>query len=177
MMRSLGQNPTEAELQDMINEVRSLRPTDPPAGGGPAGSGARRPGGASRGPAVPLGLVHCPLRPVTRPGGRGRQRHHRLPRVPEPDGPQDEGAPGAVCGRRPRQAPQLKTARAVRCAGHRLRGGAARGVQGVRQGRQRVHLRRGGTCPGARRLPPRSRPWSRPPAGWFPASPQRPLAG
>lgn len=24
MMRSLGQNPTEAELQDMINEVRSL---------------------------------------------------------------------------------------------------------------------------------------------------------
>ena len=30
-MRSLGQNPTEAELQDMINEVRATRALGPPA--------------------------------------------------------------------------------------------------------------------------------------------------
>ena len=108
------------------------------------GAGRRQPGAGCA-----LGLVQCQLRPVTRPGGCGRQRHYRLPRVPQPDGPQDEGTPGAVCGWRQRLCTQLKTA--VRTplspAGHRLRGGAARGVQGVRQGRQRVHLRRGGTCP------------------------------
>ena len=31
MMRSLGQNPTEAELQDMINEVRLLTFSPAPA--------------------------------------------------------------------------------------------------------------------------------------------------
>ena len=59
VMRSLGQNPTEAELQDMINEVRCLRPTHLPARGGPSGSAARAPGGASRGPAVHWGWCNA----------------------------------------------------------------------------------------------------------------------
>mmetsp|Transcript_2177 Transcript_2177/g.7335 ORF Transcript_2177/g.7335 Transcript_2177/m.7335 type:complete len:281 (-) Transcript_2177:46-888(-) len=47
---------------------------------------------------------------------RRRQRHDRLPRVPDDDGPENEG--------------------------HRLRGGNPRSLQGLRQGRQRLHLRR-----------------------------------
>lgn len=45
-----------------------------------------------------------------------RQRHDRLPRVPHDDGAQDEG--------------------------HGQRGGDPRGVPRLRQGRQRVHIRR-----------------------------------
>jgi hypothetical protein len=120
VMRSLGQNPTEAELQDMINEASCTphRPARqlprPAAGAAAAGRPAAwrvaappsmRPSCLTPAPVLPPGVTVAfaratPHARASRPphptacaaGGCGRQRHDRLPRVPEPHGAQDEGA-------------------------------------------------------------------------------------
>lgn len=85
VMRSLGQNPTEAELQDMINEVDA-------DGESPGDSKEER-----------SFFVGFEVRRFS-----SRQRNHRLSRVPDHDGQEDEG--------------------------HRQRGGDQRSFQSLRQG-------------------------------------------
>ena len=104
VMRSLGQNPTEAELQDMINEARRGARRGAGCAPGqpgplqlallPACLGCSR-GRASLGSAAAHAVPRCRRRcaPTRSAGGRRRQRHHRLPRVHPAHGPHDEGKP------------------------------------------------------------------------------------
>jgi hypothetical protein len=94
VMRSLGQNPTEAELQDMINEVD--------ADGNGTIDFPEFLNLMARKMKVRLGTPAVRSRDLKRP----RADHLFL----------------------------------LLYSGHRPRGGAARGLQGVRQGRQRLHL-------------------------------------
>ena len=71
VMRSLGQNPTEAELQDMINEVRLLTAVHFLL--------LLRESRMTAGVRLPARTGSLSDATVCATGGRRRQRHHRLP--------------------------------------------------------------------------------------------------
>ena len=153
MMRSLGQNPTEAELQDMINEARTWGTHLGPHGrraprgrtpaAAPGRTAATNSSRAARGPAARRGRAACRQAPNWNAPRKASNDSAALPPPPrqvDADGngtidfPEFLNLMARKMKVRPeagRCAPARALTNAPRAAGHRLGGGAARGVQGL----------------------------------------------